>query len=389
MKFNNSNVIVYKDNSSFILNIGEIPTKFNSQEISPGEYEILDDIYINTLNSSTKIELSNIAKINPAIDKIELTKINKVYKIDNIDSLNYININDDINFLSNIICFNNKQKNLYIQGTNNLEKKYAVQNNMDINISPVTIIDNLDLNISLGYLVGYWLLRGGFFKVDRKNEEFPSWSGREQDTLRIKHILNNQTSLTKSFKENLELILLLDPNYNNFFRNNFITNNNKTTSPKKLPDWILIAKQSFLQGLFYGLVAANSYISNDSKGNFYLAIKITNSNIITLLHDIFKIRLGIYSRVIGDNNHLSFKFNNKLYNALLSGIEQKYIFIDNFDDIIPISNKEIIHNHFKIIPWYKFKKNINNLTTSTGYSLSLGNNGESIIMLSNGLFTSC
>lgn len=373
MKFNNGNVIVYKDDSSFIVNVGEIPLKFNSQEISPGEYELLEEIYINTLNSS---------------NKLELTKINKVYQQHDIDSLNYININDDVNFLSNIICFNNKQKTFYVQGTTNLEKKYAVQNNTDIKIDKIINIDNLDLDTSLGYLVGYWLLRGGFFKVDRKNEEFPSWSGREQDASRIKHILNNQTSLTKSFKENLELVLLLDPDYNNFFRNNFITNNSKTTSPKKLPDWILIAKQSFLQGLFYGLIAANSYISNDSKGNFYLAIKITNSNIISLLHDVFKIRLGIYSRIIGDNNHLSFKFNNKLYNTLLSGIEQKYIFIDNFEDIIPITNKEIIHNSFKIIPWYKFKNNINNLKSTTGYSLSL-DNGENTIMLSNGLFTSC
>jgi len=373
MKFNNSNIIIYKDNTAHVLNIGQIISKFNTEQITDSEYNVIDELYINTLTQS---------------NKLELTKINKVYHKDSNESLNYININDDVNFLSNVVCFNNKQKTIFIQNSNNLEKKYAVQNN---NLNPfdtISQISDLELDITLGYLIGYWLLRGGFFKVDKKNEEYPSWSGREQDILRIKHVLKNQTSLTKSFKENLELILLLDPTYNTLFRDNFISNNNKLNSAKKLPDWVLIAKQNFIQGLFYGLVAANSYISNDSKGNFYLAIKINNPNVISLLHNIFKIRLGIYSRIIGENNHLSFKFNNKLHSTLLNGIEQNYIFIDNFEDVIPIANKEIIYNSFKIIPWYKFKSNINNLLVNDSYSLGLDNN-KSIIMLSNGLFTSC
>lgn len=378
MQFNNSNIIVYQDDIASICNVGEILTRFECKPVTSDtsgilEYNVLDDIYVNTLNSA---------------NKLEFTRVNKVYhQTDNVN-LSYININDDVNFLSNIVCFNNKQKTIFVQPADNLEKKYPIQNDIGLQCEFINKYKNLELDQQLGYLVGYWLLRGGFFKIDKKNEEYPSWSGRESDINKLKNIVQNHTSLVKSFKENLQLLLLLESEYNDFFRNNFIQNSNKTNSVKKLPDWILIAKQEFLQGLFYGLIAGNSYISNDSKGNFYLAIKVSNPNIISLLHDIFKIRFGIYSRIIGDNNHLSFKFNGKLHSFVYLGISKKFICIDNFEDIVPIINKEIIFNNFKVIPWYKFKNNINNLTASSAYSLGLAN-GETTIMLSNGLFTTC
>lgn len=378
MQFNNTTLILYQDDKASIYNIGDILTKFECKPVPTDstnifEYNVLDDVYINTLNS---------------FNKIEFTRINKIFHKADTSELHYVNINDDVNFLSNVVCFNNKQKTIFSRPAVNLEKSYPIQDNERMHYEFINHYKHIDLDKTLGYLVGYWLLRGGFFKIDKKNEEYPSWSGRESDINKLKNIVHNHTSLVKSFKENLQLLLLLEPEYNDFFRNNFIQNNNKTNSNKKLPEWLLIAKQEFLQGLFYGLIAGNSYISNDSKGNFYLAIKVSNSSIISLLHDIIKIRFGIYSRIIGDNNHLSFKFNNKLYEFVSNGINQKFISIDNFEDVIPIINKEIIFNNFKVIPWYKFKNNVNNLTVSNAYSLGLAN-GESTIMLSNGLFTVC
>lgn len=378
MQFNNTTLILYQDDKASIYNIGDILTKFECKPVPTDstnifEYNVLDDVYINTLNS---------------FNKIELTRINKIFHKADTSELHYVNINDDVNFLSNVVCFNNKQKTIFSRPAVNLEKSYPIQDNERMHYEFINHYKHIDLDKTLGYLVGYWLLRGGFFKIDKKNEEYPSWSGRESDINKLKNIVHNHTSLVKSFKKNLQLLLLLEPEYNDFFRNNFIQNNNKTNSNKKLPEWLLIAKQEFLQGLFYGLIAGNSYISNDSKGNFYLAIKVSNSSIISLLHDIIKIRFGIYSRIIGDNNHLSFKFNNKLYEFVSNGINQKFISIDNFEDVIPIINKEIIFNNFKVIPWYKFKNNINNVTVSNAYSLGLAN-GENIIMLSNGLFTVC
>lgn len=378
MQFNNTKLIIYQDDTASICNIGDILTKFKCKPVETTdpnlfEYNVIDDIYINTLTSS---------------NKVEFTRINKIFHKTDTSELNYININDDINFLSNIICFNNKQKTIFSRPTNNLDKLYPIQNNIGLQYEFVDNYKYLDLDRNLGYLVGYWLLRGGFFKIDKKNEDYPSWSGRESDIHKLKNIIQNHTSLIKSFKENLQLLLLLEAEYNEFFRNNFIQNSNKTNSVKKLPDWILIAKQEFLQGLFYGLIAGNSYISNDSKGNFYLAIKVSNSNIISLLHEIIKIRFGIYSRIIGDNNHLSFKFNGKLHGFIALGINQKFISVDNFEDIIPIINKEIIFNNFRVIPWYKFKNNIKQVTVSDAYSLGFSN-GENTIMLANGLFTTC
>lgn len=374
MKFNNSNITVYKDDvAAYIINIGEILNKFKCNQITNEEYSLIDDVYISTLTADNKLSYS---------------RINKIFRRNSAEDLSYININDDINFLSNILCFNNKQRVFFNHTTDNLDKKFAVQYNSDTSIAIIDKIDNIPLDMDLGYLVGYWLLRGGFFKLDKHNKEFPSWSGREEDINKLKNILKDQTNLIKSFKDNLQLLLLLEHQFNDFFRNNFISNSEKINSVKKLPDWLLMAKQEFLQGIFYGLVAANSYISNDSKGNFYLAIKITNSNIINLIHDLFKSKFGIYSRIIGDNNHLSFKINSKIYEFIQTGINKKYITIEDFEDVIPIMTKEILFDEFKIIPWYKFKSNIYNVTTNVSYSLELSN-GDSVIKLSNGLFTEC
>lgn len=374
MKFNNSNVTVYKDDvAAYIINIGEILNKFKCTQITNEEYSLIDDVYISTLTADNKLSYS---------------RINKIFRRNSAEGLSYININDDINFLSNILCFNNKQRSFFNHSADNLDKKFAVQYNNDTSIAIIDKIDNIPLDMDLGYLVGYWLLRGGFFKLDKHNKEFPSWSGREEDINKLKHILKDQTNLIKSFKDNLQLLLLLEHQFNDFFRNHFMQNPEKINSIKKLPEWLLMAKQEFLQGIFYGLVAANSYISNDSKGNFYLAIKITNSSIINLVHDLFKSKFGIYSRIIGDNNHLSFKINSKIFEFIQVGINKKYITIEDFEDVIPIMTKEILFDEFKIIPWYKFKSNIYNVTTDVAYSLELSN-GDSVIKLSNGLFTEC
>lgn len=374
MQFTNGNVVVYNNENAYNLNIGDIIKQFRCEKANTyseiTEYSILDSLYIDSLNSNFKSEI---------------VKINKIYERDAISTLNYINVNDDIQYLSNIVCFNNKSKKIYIQNANELDNKFVIANNSPLEYKHINFVNDIHLNRNFGYLVGYWLLRGGFFKVD--NNEYPSWSGRENDIDKLKLFLKDQTSLTKSFKEKLQILLLIEDIYYEFFKNNFVINNKH--SQKYIPNWMLIAKQEFLQGLFYGLIASNSYISSDTKGNYYLAIKVTNPNIIKELHTIFKFRFGIYSRIIGANNHLSFKFNKKLYEFILFGIDKKYIEIENFELINPILNKEILYSSFKVIPWYKFKKNTNSELEypTNSFSLSLASN--SIYMLSNGLFTNC
>jgi hypothetical protein len=374
MQFTNGSIVVYNNENAYNLNIDKLLTMFKCEKTNTysdiTEYTVLDDIYIDSLNSNFKLEYN---------------KINKIFERDAISTLNYININDEVQYMSNLLCFNNKHKKIYSQKSDEIENKFIISNNSPLVYKHVNFINNIHLNRDFGYLIGYWLLRGGFFKVD--GNEYPSWSGRENDILKLKSVLKDQTSLTKSFKEKLQLLLLIEDTYLNFFKTNFIITNKH--SQKYIQNWVLLAKQEFIQGLFYGLIASNSYISNDVKGNVYLAIKITNSNIIKELHNIFKFRFGIYSRIIGANNHLSFKFNKKLYEFILFGIEKKYIEIENFDSIVPIINKEILYNSFKIIPWYKFKKNTNNDVEppTKSYSLTLSHN--STYMLSNGLFTNC
>lgn len=368
VNFSNGELIVYADNSSYHIKMEDLLTKFEVKQISDFEFELLDEIYIDTVKQPFKLEY---------------TKIKKVFVNDNVKDLKFMSINDDYNFLSSIICFNNKQKKTYISSTNNLDNKFILQNNATLSYNHATFIDELHLNRHLGYLTGYWLLRGGFYKMD--GTYYPSWSGREDDIERLKHITKDHTFLIKPFKENLKILLMIEEQFSNFYKNNFSDNNSNS---KFLPDWLLIAKQEFVQGLMYGFIASNSYISTDVKNNYYLAIKVTNHTIIHQIKDLLKFRFNIHSRLVGDENHLSFKFNKKLYEFIKLGIDLKYIDIDRFDEIVPIINKEIIHDNFRILPWYKFKKNIHEISIPTiGYGLEV--EGSNNFMFFNGVFTNC
>lgn len=214
-------------------------------------------------------------------------------------------------------------------------------------------------------------------------DEYPSWSGRDIDVDKIKNVVKNYTFVVKPFKDTLKILLLIEEQWKIFLKNNFINNNSKV-----IPQWLIIAKQEFLQGLIYGLIAANSYISKDIKNNYYLAIKIQYPSFISIIKNIFKFRFNIHSRLVGNDTHLSFKFNKKLYEFIKIGIDMKYIDIENFNEITPILNKEIIYNEFKIVPWYKFKKNVNNVPTPVS-SCSLKLKKSNNFMFFNGIFTNC
>lgn len=367
MNFLNSDVLLYSNhNSAYHLNIVDIIKNFKVEKTKNGEsftqYKLIDELYIDSFKNG----------------KIELNKINSILiKPYDETEVQYLNLNDDYNFISNILCCNTNKKNYFIQPIDKLNNTYAVQN-QTLKHPHITFKDDIHLTLNFGYIIGYWLLRGGFYKINGK--EHLSWSGRESDISNLKDAFSSYTYIAKAFKEDLQMILLIENKIQEVIINNFCHN-----KLKSLPDWLFLAKQDFIQGLLYGLIASNSYISSDTKNNFYLAIKITNPKLIGPLHNLFKFRLNIYSRIIGDNNHLSFKFNKKLYDFITNGIVKKLINIPQIEEIQPVINKEIIINSFKLVPWYKFKTVNHSVKISHLASLELKSHDP--IMLSNGIFT--
>ena len=369
MNYEQSKLIIYNGDNVHFLTGNEILDNFNCTLISTTDeyfkYELNETILINSLTKTNKNQLSKILYIYLKKDKEELYEFF---------------LNNNTNYLSNVLCFNLKQqKQFFIKNIDNIEKKFLLQNLNKFVTQEINTIENINLTLDNGFLVGYWLLRGGFQQVKKNDIEHPSWSGKEEHIELLKSLLKNETYLVKSFKNDLNSILLINEEYTDFFKFYFKQNVNKN-----FPLWIYSSTAEFIQGLFYGLISANSYISIDSNGNYYLTIKIINPNLIFNINQLLEYRLNVYSKVIGKSNYLSLKINSRLYELLLFGVEEKYINIDNFDKIDPVVNKEIKYETFRLLPWYKCK--IQKIFVDNAFALELDNNN--IHMIANGLFTS-
>lgn len=368
MQYQNTKLIIYNGNNVQFLNGSDILDNFNCKLIETTDeytkYNILEELYIDSINKQNELEHS---------------KITDIYIKNNETELFELFLNNSINYISNIMCFNNKNKqSFFTNDLENLEKKFMLQNLNKFNYSVIDHIESIQLTLKNGFLIGYWLLRGGFEKIKKDDIDHPSWSGKIEHIEIFKNLFNENTYLNKSFKNNLELIVLIDPEFTDFLKFYFKQSKNKT-----FPLWIYSAPIDFIQGLMYGLICANSYISIDSNNNYYLTIKIINSNLIHHINQLFEYRLNIYSKLIGDDKYLSFKINTKLFELIEFGKNEKLIFPENSDNIDPVINKEIKYNSFKILPWYKCK--ITKKTVESSFALDLDNNNAH--MISNGLFT--
>lgn len=96
MKFNNNNVIVFKDNTSFILNIENLNSKFNTEEINLGEYEIRDEVS----NLDYNINISDIS-IEQNLEIIKKEYDNKKNDFIKLCETNGYGINSLIKYRSN------------------------------------------------------------------------------------------------------------------------------------------------------------------------------------------------------------------------------------------------------------------------------------------------
>lgn len=96
MKFNNNNVIVFKDNTSFILSIENLISKFNTEEINRGEYEIRDEIS----NLDYNINISDIS-IEQNLEIIKKEYDNKKNDFRKLCEINRYGINSLIKYRSN------------------------------------------------------------------------------------------------------------------------------------------------------------------------------------------------------------------------------------------------------------------------------------------------
>lgn len=377
MQYLRSTIIVYHGDGVYFLEGHEIKDKFRSELIYEDEsicrYNIIDDVYIDSISYDSNNQ------INFELDKIENITINKHDK-----NCYHIYFNEHIFDTTNLVFFNNIKKNIYADSDLlNIEKCFILQNiNNPLNYQVFDSYDGFELTKDFGFLVGYWLLRGGFQRIDKVDCEQVSWSGREFDIEVIKKIITDQPYLVKPFKDNKsDILVLINSDFYEFFKTHFKNERNKT-----FPNWLFLANNDFILGFFYGIIAANSYISYDKKKNFYLAVKIMNSNLITNINRLFEFRFKLFSRVIGaENNYLSFKITNKIYDLIKSGTDEKYFSLEHYENIKYVESKEIFYQNFKILPWYKFKVTKEEESTNT-YTLGLVKND--MYMLDCGFFVS-
>jgi hypothetical protein len=181
MQYENTKLIIYSDDNVHFINGNDILNKFNCELIQTEDeflkYQINDDIYIDSLNKE---------------NKIEQTRINCIYIKQNPSELFEIFLNNSNQYVSNILCFSVKQKKPYfIKNLESLEKKFILQNLSKFNFDQIEQVDSINLNMNIGYLVGYWLLRGGFQQIKKNDVEHISWSGKDENIEIFKNIKDN------------------------------------------------------------------------------------------------------------------------------------------------------------------------------------------------------
>ncbi|MBK7107439.1 MAG: hypothetical protein IPH62_19405 [Ignavibacteriae bacterium] len=372
-----SNILIYKDNIPIKLEIStlldmvdctlENEVTIDSSKIK--NWKINEEIYIDSLNANGEVVLS---KINYLIQK-EGESNNCLYEVD---------YNNEKIILSNIAIYDKKKEKVVVSPLKNIEQKFIIQNINHCGLDNIDNLYNLKFNYDLGFIVGSWIVSGGFSKIEKTDEyDYLSFKRKEPELDFISNIISRSLSDSTSFKKktpkNFDILLVVNNNLQELISDKFKFG--------EIPLWLLSTDDEFIKGIFYSFIFYKSYLSKDKKNNEYLVLLNKNRKILEDLSYIMKRKFGIYSKFTSNNeNSLSFKFNDKLLSLIKEGIENKLIVNFNTSEITNISPlKEYFIKGYKIIPWYKIKINTNNKINET-FSLKLNQN--KIFMLSNGTF---
>lgn len=372
-----ADLLVHTDDSVNKINISEIIDSYNCtlereftiDQSKIKKYKLNSDIFIDSLDSNGSLSVSKITHI---LHK-EGCSGNKIYNIE---------YNSDKCLISNLAIYDKKKGKIIISPINNIEQKFIIQNVGRFAYDTLIKHNHIELNIKTGFLVGYWLLRGGFNRLEKDDCEFLYFKGKENDLELLNSILHqifpNSTVFKKKSYKDFELLILVNNDFQNFIVEKF--------GNKKIPNWILRTHEDFIKGILFSFIYCRCYISKDKNDNSYLVISNKNKELLENLNFILKNKFSIYSKFISNNyNSLSFKINKKLYEILTVGIEEKLFSIDDINDINLSEYKEffIKDTSFKIIPWYKLKITQDEKVENS-FTLKLDNN--KIFMLHNGLF---
>ena len=372
-----SDIIVYINSTPIKLNISDftknfdcvLEREFNMNSSSIKKYKVNEDLYIDSLNEEGKLVTSKIEYI---MHKEGLSD-NALYDIE---------YNNDNSIISNIAIYDNKKSKIIISPIKDIEQKFIIQNIGKFSDIQINEYNNIKLNRKNGFVIGYWILRGGFNRIEKdSDDEFICFKGKDSDSDFMNNILNetfsNSTSFRKKSIKDFEFLVIINENLQEFIVSKF--------GKKNLPEWLLQVDNEFLIGVFYSFIYCRSYLSKDKLGNSYLVVLNRNKELLEQLNFLLKQKLGIYSKFISTNDSsLSFKINQKLFDLLKQGVDEKLINMD-IESIKISETKEFFVKgyNYKIIPWYKVKFK-SNVETENSYTLKLENN--KVFMLSNGLF---
>ena len=373
-----SDIIVYDNFDSKKINIGDfvktydctLEREFNMDESKIKKYKVNSDLYIDSLNTDGKLITSKIEYIMHK----EGSSNNIIYDVE---------YNNDVCSVSNLAIYDKKKSKIIISPLSNIDQKFVVQNVGKFSGDGLVVYNYVDLNIKTGFLVGYWLSRGWYRKLEKDSEEeYTCFKGKEEDLSFIGDIINQefQTSTVikrKNNYKNFEFLILINNEFQEFITEKF--------ENKRIPSWVLKTCDEFIIGLLFSFIYNRSYLSKDKNNNSYLVVSNKNKELLEDLQYILKSKFSLNSKFISTNESLSFKINEKLVEFLKFGIDNKLFNID-FDDITVGKTKEFYikgSENFKIIPWYKMKVNKNE-NVENSYTLKLDN--SKIFMLANGLF---
>ncbi len=374
----NSDIIIYNNDNTNKINIGEFINRFEcvlEREFTMGEskikkYKVIEDVYIDSLNTDGQLSTS---KIEYLMHK-EGESDNDVYDVE---------YNNDKCLISNLAIYDKKKNKIIISPLENVDQKFIVQNVGKFFETNITEYNNIELNIKSGFLVAYWLLRGGFNKLEKESEDsFICFKGKEPDSDFISTVLNNMFPNATTFRKknnykDFEFLILIHNEFQEFITNKF--------ESKHINSWVLQTNEEFIKGMLFAFIYCRSYMSKDKNNNSYLVISNKNKELLEELQFILKNKFSLNSKFISTNDSLSFKINEKLMSFLKVGVEEKLFSID-FEELTIAKTKEFYikgSTNFKIIPWYKVKVSKNEEVGNT-YTLKLNN--SKVFMIFNGLF---
>lgn len=287
----NCDILVFNDNSPFILKMGNIPSYFNCVKKTSNEklekYDIQDNILIPTYNESDSLlklkRIKSFSKLKNysygfgissrqygdffAFKPFYLTSKNKLYQ--------YKDSEFSPEFFSEI----KNQDNLFV-------KNQSIRN---IDFKRIDKVQDVDLNFELGYFYGVFL-NTGYFHEDKFHfniiDNFIETTVNKMLTGLNKIDINPviETSTNKIHFKSVELEEIISTitgsNEKKFIANNF-----------------LIFNLDFIEGLFRGLLSGETGVlkfDNEYEISFSLKERI----LINRLSILFKYNFGILYRII-------------------------------------------------------------------------------------------